>query len=58
MDLVAPSELSGKLTRKLARNYKGYQIARVIKYHDGETMYFVSLKKDQEEVLVFMPFSI
>jgi hypothetical protein len=58
VDLVAPSELSGKMTRKLARKYKGYQIARVIKYHDGETMYFVSLKKDQEEVLVFMPLGI
>jgi hypothetical protein len=52
IDLLDPKELSGKLTRKLARKYKGYQIAQVIKYHDGETMYFVSLKKDQEEVLV------
>ena len=58
IDLVAPTELSGKLSRKLARKYKGYQIAQIIKYQDGETMYFVSLKKGREEVLVFMPASI
>lgn len=52
IELVEPMDLSAKLTRKLARKYKGYQIAQVIKYYDGETMYFVSLKKDQEEVLV------
>lgn len=52
IELVEPGELSAKMTRKLARKYKGYQIGQVIKYFDGETLYFVSLKKDQDEVLV------
>jgi hypothetical protein len=52
IDLVEPGELSAKLIRKLKRQYKGYQIGQVIRYFDGETLYFVSLKKDQEEVLI------
>jgi hypothetical protein len=52
IELVEPAELSAKLTRKLARKYKGYHVAQVIKYFDGETLYFVSLKNDQEEILV------
>lgn len=52
MDLVNAQALPGHLKRKLRRNYKGYRIAQVIRYHDGQTGYFVSLKKDQEQVLL------
>jgi hypothetical protein len=52
IELVEPGELSAKMTRKLTKKYKGYRIGQVIKYFDGETLYFVSLKKDQDEVLV------
>jgi hypothetical protein len=52
IELVEPSELSAKMTRKISRKYKGYRIGQVIKYFDGETLYFISLKKDQQQVLV------
>jgi hypothetical protein len=52
IELVAPDELSAKLIRTLKRKYKGYEIGQVIRYFDGETLYFVSLKKNQEEVLI------
>ena len=52
MEQVGAGTLPGHLKRKLRRNYKGYRIAQVIRYHDGETLYFVSLTKDQEKVLL------
>lgn len=52
IELVEPGELSAKLTRKLKKKYKGYRIGQVIRYSDGETLYFVSLQKDQEQVWV------
>jgi opacity protein-like surface antigen len=52
IEIVPAGELPEKMTRKLARKYKGYQIAQVIKYYDGDTMYFISLKKNLEAIMV------
>jgi hypothetical protein len=52
IQVVDAHELSAKLARKLARKYKGYRIGQVIRYSDGQTLYFVTLTKDREEVLV------
>lgn len=52
IEQVGSDTLPAKLSRKLRKKYKGYRIAQVIRYHDGETLYFVSLEKDSENVLV------
>lgn len=52
MEQVDAGALPGPLKRQLRRSYKGYRIAQVIRYHDGQTLYFVSLTKDQENVLL------
>lgn len=54
-DEVAPEVLSKKMTRKLSRKYKGYQISRVVRYQNGQELYLVTLQKDQQEVFVNLP---
>lgn len=51
-EVVAPRELAGKVIRRLGRKYKGYQVAQVLRFDDGAAMYFITLRKGQEEVLV------
>ncbi|MGV3505466.1 MAG: hypothetical protein ACO1O1_17290 [Adhaeribacter sp.] len=52
IERVHPTALPGQLKRQLRKTHPGYRIAQVLRYDDGQTLYFVSLAKDQERVLL------
>lgn len=50
--ISSADRLAAAVKVRLEKTYKGYTVNKVIQYDNGQTIYFVDLKKDQKEVLV------
>jgi hypothetical protein len=52
VEQVEAGALPARLKRRLRKTYKGYRIAQVMRYDDGASLYFVSLEKGQDRILL------